>query len=218
MSVLSLLPILLLFIAFQKLLVEGIATVRTEGLTMRIAVSNDHAGFPLKSTVLDIVRRSVTRSWTSAPSSDAPVDFPIMTQRVTDLVRNGDADRGLLVCGTGVGASIAANKFPGIRAAVIHDTYVARQGVEHDDVNVGCLGCLDRRTPHRGGRHHGVPQRPVQTDPEDVRRRVAQLADMECPTPMLGQRDSVTVKRARHQNTDRPPTALRGRWATPPPH
>ena len=145
---------------------------------MRIAVSNDHAGFPLKSTVVDIVRRLGHEVVDVGTEDDAPVDFPIMTQRVTDLVRNGDADRGLLVCGTGVGASIAANKFPGIRAAVIHDTYVARQGVEHDDVNVGCLGCWivgpriaeDVITAFLNARFD---------DTEDVRRRVAQLAQIE---------------------------------------
>ena len=148
---------------------------------MRIAVSNDHAGFPLKSTVLDIVRRLGHEVVDVGTEDDAPVDFPIMTQRVTDLVRNGDADRGLLVCGTGVGASIAANKFPGIRAAVIHDTYVARQGVEHDDVNVGCLGCWivgpriaeDVITAFLNARFD---------DTEDVRRRVAQLAEIEANT------------------------------------
>jgi ribose 5-phosphate isomerase B len=110
--------------------------------------------------------------------TDAPVDFPVMTQRVTDLVRDGSVDRGVLVCGTGVGAAIAANKVPGIRAAVIHDTHVARQGVEHDDVNVACLGAWivgrriaeDTLDAYLSASFDGT---------EDVLRRVAQLAEME---------------------------------------
>ena len=145
---------------------------------MRIAVSNDHAGFPLKGHVVEHLRRLGHDVLDVGTTSDAPVDFPIMTQRVTDLVRRGQADRGVLVCGTGVGASIAANKVPGIRAAVIHDTHVARQGVEHDDVNVACLGAWivgtriaeDVLDSYLGATFDGT---------DEVCRRVAQLADME---------------------------------------
>ena len=145
---------------------------------MRIAVSNDHAGLSLKAHVLDHLRRRGVEVIDVGHDSDEPVDFPLMTQRVTDLIRRGEADRGVLVCGTGVGAAIAANKVPGIRAAVIHDTHVARQGVEHDDVNVACLGAwivgpriaedtLDAYLTATFGTG------------EDVRRRVAQLTEME---------------------------------------
>jgi ribose 5-phosphate isomerase B len=111
-------------------------------------------------------------------TDDAQVDFPVMTRRVTDLVTRGEADRGILVCGTGVGAAIAANKVPGIRGAVIHDTYVARQGVEHDDVNVACLGAWvvgvriaeDVISAYLSARFNDDP---------DVRRRVEQLHEME---------------------------------------
>jgi ribose 5-phosphate isomerase B len=72
--------------------------------------------------------------------SPAPVDYPDTAEAVATAVRNGQADRGLLVCGSGAGVAVAASKFPGIRAAVCHDTYTARQAVEHDDVNVLCLG------------------------------------------------------------------------------
>ena len=72
--------------------------------------------------------------------SSAPVDYPDISQAVAEALRNGQADRGIVVCGSGAGASIAACKFPGIRAAVCHDTYSARQAVEHDDMNVLCLG------------------------------------------------------------------------------
>jgi ribose 5-phosphate isomerase B len=145
---------------------------------MRIAVSNDHAGFPLKGHVVAHLRQRGHDVVDVGTTSDEPVDFPVMTQRVTSLVRRGEADRGVLVCGTGVGASIAANKVPGIRAAMIHDTYVARQGVEHDDVNVACLGAWivgpriaeDVLDAYLGATFDGT---------DDVCRRVAQLADLE---------------------------------------
>jgi ribose 5-phosphate isomerase B len=101
-----------------------------------------------------------------------------MTQRVTTLVASGEADRGLLVCGTGVGAAIAANKVPGIRAAVIHDTHVARQGVEHDDVNVACLGAWIVGRKIAEDAIVAYLDAEFSTDP-DFRRRVAQLAEME---------------------------------------
>jgi len=72
--------------------------------------------------------------------SSAPVDYPDISEAVSQAVRNGQADRGIVVCGSGAGAAIAACKFPGIRASVCHDTYSARQAVEHDDLNVLCLG------------------------------------------------------------------------------
>ena len=145
---------------------------------MRIALSNDHAGFALKPHVKELLETLGHDVIDVGTHDDSPVDFPVMTQRVTSLVTSGDADRGILVCGTGVGAAIAANKVPGIRAAVIHDTYVARQGVEHDDVNVACLGAWvvgkkiadDVITAYLGAE--------FSTDP-DFRRRVAQLAEME---------------------------------------
>lgn len=70
----------------------------------------------------------------------APVDYPDIAEAVSQAVRNGQADRGIIVCGSGAGAAIAACKFPGIRASICHDTYTARQAVEHDDMNVLCLG------------------------------------------------------------------------------
>lgn len=72
--------------------------------------------------------------------STAPVDYPDIAEAVAQAIRNGQADRGILVCGSGAGASIAACKFPGVRAAVCHDAYTARQAVEHDDLNILCLG------------------------------------------------------------------------------
>lgn len=145
---------------------------------MRIAISNDHAGFSLKPHLADFVESLGHEVIDVGTQDDRPVDFPLMTQRVTALVKSGEADRGLLVCGTGVGAAIAANKVPGIRAAVIHDTYVARQGVEHDDVNVACLGAwvVGRKIAEDVVTAYLSAE--FSTDP-DFRRRVAQLAAME---------------------------------------
>jgi ribose 5-phosphate isomerase B len=145
---------------------------------MRIALSNDHAGYELKPFVLDLLRRLGHEVIDVGTTDDAPVDFPVMTQRVTALVASGEADRGLLVCGTGVGAAIAANKVPGIRAAVIHDTHVARQGVEHDDVNVACLGAWIVGRKIAEDAIVAYLDAEFSTDP-DFRRRVEQLAEME---------------------------------------
>ena len=107
---------------------------------MKIAIGGDHAGFPLKGTVIRILR-----SWNHdvkdcGSFNPEPVDFPDIAMIVCDEIKSGRAERGMMVCGTGVGASIAGNKIHGIRAAVCHDTYSARQCVEHDDVNLLCLG------------------------------------------------------------------------------
>jgi len=156
---------------------------------MRIALSNDHAGFRLKPFVKDLLERLGHDVVDVGTEDDSPVDFPLVTQRVTGLVVQGSVDHGILVCGTGVGAAIAANKVPGIRAAVIHDTYVARQGVEHDDVNVACLGAWvvgERIAEDVIMAFLGAM---ISTDP-DFRRRVSQLAEMEAsaqgPDPHTG--------------------------------
>jgi ribose 5-phosphate isomerase B len=145
---------------------------------MRIALSNDHAGYALKPHVKEMLESLGHDVIDVGTHDDAPVDFPVMTQRVTSLVVSGDADRGILVCGTGVGAAIAANKVPGIRAAVIHDTYVARQGVEHDDVNVACLGAWIVGKKIAEDVIIAYLDARFSTDP-DFRRRVQQLAEME---------------------------------------
>jgi ribose 5-phosphate isomerase B len=107
---------------------------------MRIAIGADHAGFALKQKLGDTLRdlgHEVTDTGTMSPD---PVDYPDYAEAVGRLILAGKADRGVLICGSGVGVSVAANKLPGIRAAVCHDTYSARQGVEHDDMNVLVLG------------------------------------------------------------------------------
>jgi ribose 5-phosphate isomerase B len=107
---------------------------------MRLVVGGDHAGFPLKGRVVEVLEswgHEVTDVGTHSPE---PVDFPDIARELCGRVQRGEAQRGIMVCGTGVGAAIAANKHAGIRAAVCHDVYSAHQCVEHDDVNVLCLG------------------------------------------------------------------------------
>ena len=107
---------------------------------MRIAIGGDHAGFPMKGPVLGMLNSWGHDVFDHGTHSEDPVDFPDIARLVCADVKQGRADRGIMVCGTGVGAAIAANKIPGIRASLSHDTYSAHQGVEHDDVNVICLG------------------------------------------------------------------------------
>ena len=107
---------------------------------MRIAIGCDHAGFPLKKAAVEELRRLGHEVIDLGTNSEEPVDYPDFAQALGEAVMRGEADRGLLLCGSGVGASVAANKIPGVRAAVCHDTFSARQGVEDDDMNVLCLG------------------------------------------------------------------------------
>ena len=107
---------------------------------MRVAVAADHAGFELKEQLAERLRADGHEVLDLGTDSTAPVDFPDFAAVLGEAVREGRAERGVLVCGSGVGASVAANKLRGIRAGLCHDTYSAHQGVEHDDMNVLCLG------------------------------------------------------------------------------
>jgi len=107
---------------------------------MRVAVGFDHAGFPLKNDVLRIVADLGHDVVDFGTDSTAAVDYPDFAKAVGLAVSRGECERGIVVCGSGVGASVAATKVPGIRAALCHDTFSARQGVEDDDLNVLCLG------------------------------------------------------------------------------
>jgi ribose 5-phosphate isomerase B len=107
---------------------------------VRIACAFDHAGFPLKPMVLETVAAAGHEVIDLGTWSTDPVDYPDTARTAAEAVRNGEADRAVLVCGSGAGVAVAACKFPGIRAAVAHDTYTAHQCVEHDAVNVVCLG------------------------------------------------------------------------------
>jgi ribose 5-phosphate isomerase B len=107
---------------------------------MRIAIGADHAGFEMKRDLAGYLAQQGHEITDLGTHSTAAVDYPDIADAVASAIRNGQADRGLLVCGSGAGAAVAACKFPGIRASVCHDTYSARQAVEHDDLNVLCLG------------------------------------------------------------------------------
>jgi ribose 5-phosphate isomerase B len=108
---------------------------------MRVAVAFDHRGVRLRESIFQVLGELGHE--TVDLGTDAPeprVDYPDKAREIGEAILGGDAERGVLVCGSGVGASVAACKLPGIRAAICHDTYSAHQGVEHDDMNVLCLG------------------------------------------------------------------------------
>jgi ribose 5-phosphate isomerase B len=107
---------------------------------MKVAFGCDHAGFPLKETVLAAVRAAGHEPIDFGTYSSESVDFPDFVVKVGHAIQNGEAERGILLCGSGVGACIAANKMISIYASVCHDTYSAAQGVMHDAMNVLCLG------------------------------------------------------------------------------
>ncbi|MFN8524133.1 MAG: ribose 5-phosphate isomerase B [Chloroflexota bacterium] len=145
---------------------------------MRIVIGGDHAGFPMKAPIVKALREWGHDVTDVGTHSADQVDFPDIADAVCERVRTGQADRGIMVCGTGVGAAIAANKFPGIRAALAHDAHSAHQCVEHDDVNVLCLGAkivgewlaIDLVRTFLDARFE---------DTEWYRRRIAKLAAIE---------------------------------------
>jgi ribose 5-phosphate isomerase B len=145
---------------------------------MRIALSADHAGYLLKNELLARLTQQDHEVIDLGTHSAAPVDYPDCAQAVAAALADRQAERGIIVCGSGAGVSIAANKFPGIRAAVCHDTYSARQAVEHDDMNVLCLGArvigpslaLDLVTAFLGARFTGE---------ERHQRRLNRILDFE---------------------------------------
>jgi ribose 5-phosphate isomerase B len=145
---------------------------------MRIVIGSDHAGFPLKATIVEFVK-SLGHEVQDVGSYDPnPVDFPDIAKSVTSAITSGKADRGLMVCGTGVGASIAANKVKGIRAAVCHDIHSAHQSVEHDDVNVMCIGAQIVGPWLAKDLVAAYIAAEFSTE-EDFRRRVQKLAEMD---------------------------------------
>jgi len=107
---------------------------------MRIVVGADHRGYELKDALADSLREGGHEVLDVGTNGPEPVDYPDVALAVGETIRDGRAERGVLVCGSGVGAAIAACKLPGIRSAICHDTYSAHQGVEHDDMNVLSLG------------------------------------------------------------------------------
>jgi ribose 5-phosphate isomerase B len=107
---------------------------------MRIAVACDHAGFPLKKRIIEKLMEMNQVVIDLGTDSQLPVDFPDYAEKAGRAIQNGEADRAVIICGSGVGASIAANKLKGVYAGLCHDTYSAHQGVEHDKMNALCLG------------------------------------------------------------------------------
>jgi ribose 5-phosphate isomerase B len=108
---------------------------------MRVALAFDHRGVKLRERVLQEVQALGHEPLDlGTDAAEPPVDYPDKAREVGDAIRSGEAERAIFVCGSGVGASIAASKLPGVRAAICHDTYSAHQGVEHDDMNVLCIG------------------------------------------------------------------------------
>ena len=109
-------------------------------MRMAIAVAADHAGFRLKVLLVEFLKELGHNIVDLGTQSEEPVDYPDYARAVAQEILNRRAERGILICGSGVGACAAVNKFPGIRAAICHDTFSAHQGVEDDDLNVLCLG------------------------------------------------------------------------------
>jgi ribose 5-phosphate isomerase B len=148
---------------------------------MRIIVGSDHRGFQVKQKVIDLARRLGHEVIDEGTNGNGSVDYPDVAARVGSTVSKGEVDRGILICGTGIGMSIAANKFPGVRAAPCHDDLTAEMSRRHNDLNVLCLSAdmlgeklIDRmveiwlNTPFEGGRHA---------------RRVDKIAELEQKSP-----------------------------------
>ena len=145
---------------------------------MKLVIGSDHAGWALKGSVVAHIK-ALGHKVVDVGSHDAnPVDFPDIARALTAKVLSGEAERGIMVCGTGVGASIAANKVRGIRAAVCHDIHSAHQSVEHDDVNVMCIGA-QIIGPWLANDLIGAFLEAKFADDEDFRRRVAKLHEMD---------------------------------------
>lgn len=145
---------------------------------MKIVVGSDHAGFHLKQGLLGLLKTHGHEVLDIGSYDPDPVDFPDIAQRLTHAILSKKAQRGLMVCGTGVGACIAANKISGIRAAVCHDAHSAHQCVEHDDVNVMCVGA-QIVGPWLAADLVSAFLQAKFADDEEYRRRVAKLAEMD---------------------------------------
>ena len=145
---------------------------------MKIVIGSDHAGFQLKNAMGDVLRGLGHVVLDIGAFNENPSDYPDFAEAVGRAVLDGKAERGVLICGSGVGASVAANKLVGIRAAVCHDVHSAHQCVEHDDVNVMCIGAQivgpwlakDLVAAYLAAKF---------STEEEFRRRVAKLADMD---------------------------------------
>jgi ribose 5-phosphate isomerase B len=145
---------------------------------MRLVIGSDHAGWALKGAVIEHLKTLGHDVVDVGSYDDKPVDFPDVARNVAGKITAGEVERGIMVCGTGVGASIAANKMKGIRAAVCHDIHSAHQSVEHDDVNVMCIGAQIVGPWLAKDLISSFLTAEFSTD-EDFRRRVAKLHEMD---------------------------------------
>jgi ribose 5-phosphate isomerase B len=148
------------------------------GPSMSLVIGSDHAGFPLKGPVIELLGGWGYKVNDVGTYSAAPVDFPDIARRVCGEILSGRAQRGIMVCGTGVGAAIAGNKVRGIRAALCHDTFCAHQCVEHDDVNLLCMGAWIIGIKLAEEILRTYLNARFSTD-EDFRRRVKKLEELE---------------------------------------
>lgn len=144
---------------------------------MKIAVSSDHRGFDVKGKILPLLQRLGHDVTDYGPTGTESVDYPDFASKVAAAVSKGEADRGILICGTGIGMCIAANKFPGVRAAACHDDLTAEMSRRHNDANVLCLSgdLLGDRLIHR------MVELWITTDFEEGRhrRRVEKIGEIE---------------------------------------
>jgi len=160
----------------------AVAPAAESGQPMKLVIGSDHAGFPMKGPVIELLR-----SWGYTVNdvgtySAAPVDFPDIARKACGEILSGRAQRGIMVCGTGVGAAIAGNKIRGIRAALCHDTFCAHQCVEHDDVNLLCMGAWIIGIKLAEEILRAYLNARFSTD-EDFRRRVRKLEELESFRP-----------------------------------
>ena len=149
---------------------------------MQIVIACDHAGFPLKAGIIELIESLGHSVLDLGTDSEKPVDYPDYAQKLGQVIQQGKAERGILLCGSGVGACISANKMTGVYACVCHDIYSAHQGVEHDAMNVLCIGsrilgpapALEIVAAYLGARFIG-------NDPGQERhaRRVAKVRNIE---------------------------------------
>jgi ribose 5-phosphate isomerase B len=144
-----------------------------------IVVASDHAGFELKARVIELLKGAGHEVRDLGPADSSPVDYPDFAHRVAGAVASGEAERGVLICGTGIGMSMTANRHPGVRAALCHDAFTAEMARRHNDANVLCVGGRSTgvgvaeqvvriflETPFEGGRHQRRTER-IETERED---------------------------------------------------
>jgi RpiB/LacA/LacB family sugar-phosphate isomerase len=144
-----------------------------------IVIASDHAGFELKARVIELLRGADHEVRDLGPADSSPVDYPDFAHRVAGAVAPGEAERGVLICGTGIGMSMTANRHPGVRAALCHDAFTAEMARRHNDANVLCVGGRSTgvgvaeqmvriflETPFEGGRHQRRTER-IETERED---------------------------------------------------